>query len=73
MTASSLAGWLDLPGAFAFPLSGASLAARKGFDVVGLVVLAVVTGLGGGAVRDLLLRLGPGTAAAFGGVGALHK
>jgi uncharacterized membrane protein YeiH len=38
-----------------FALSGASLAARKGFDVVGLLVLAMATGLGGGILRDVLL------------------
>lgn len=47
--------WLDLAGVFVFALSGASLAARKGFDVVGLLVLATATGLGGGLVRDTLL------------------
>ncbi|MCL4123695.1 UNVERIFIED_CONTAM: hypothetical protein GTU68_031216, partial [Idotea baltica] len=47
--------WLDLAGVFVFALSGASLAARKGFDVVGILVLATVTGVGGGIVRDTLL------------------
>lgn len=46
---------LDLGGVFVFALSGASLAARKGFDVVGILVLATATGLGGGIVRDTLL------------------
>lgn len=59
MTASSLARSLDLLGVFVFAVSGASLAARKGFDVVGLVVLAVATGLGGGMVRDVLLGATP--------------
>ena len=46
---------LDLGGVFVFALSGASLAARKKFDLVGIVALAVATGLGGGIVRDTLL------------------
>ena len=46
---------LDLGGVLVFALSGASLAARKGFDLVGIVVLATVTGLGGGILRDTLL------------------
>lgn len=46
---------LDLAGAFVFALSGASLAVRKGFDVVGMLVLATVTALGGGVLRDALL------------------
>jgi uncharacterized membrane protein YeiH len=46
---------LDLVGVFVFALSGASLAARRGFDVVGIAALATATGLGGGMVRDVLL------------------
>ncbi len=47
--------WVDLAGVFVFALSGASLAVRKGFDVVGMAVLALVTALGGGLARDVLL------------------
>jgi uncharacterized membrane protein YeiH len=50
---------LDLGGVFVFALSGASLAARKGFDVVGIAVLAMATGLGGGLLRDVLLDAHP--------------
>ena len=46
---------LDLGGVLVFALSGASLAARKRFDMVGLLVLATATGLGGGMLRDTLL------------------
>jgi len=46
---------LDLVGVFVFALSGASLAVRRGFDVVGMAALATATGLGGGMVRDVLL------------------
>jgi uncharacterized membrane protein YeiH len=46
---------LDLGGVVVFALSGGSLAARKGFDVVGILVLATATGLGGGILRDTLL------------------
>lgn len=46
---------LDLGGVFVFAVSGASLAARKRFDVVGMLVLATATGLGGGILRDVLL------------------
>ncbi len=46
---------LDLAGVLVFALSGASLAVRKGFDVVGMLVLATATALGGGIVRDTLL------------------
>jgi uncharacterized membrane protein YeiH len=50
---------LDLAGVLVFALSGASLAARKGFDLVGILVLAIVTGLGGGILRDTLLGAVP--------------
>lgn len=58
----TLTGWdgdvarvLDLAGVFAFAVSGGLLAVRKHYDVVGLVVLALVTALGGGSLRDVLL------------------
>jgi len=50
---------LDLTGTFAFALSGALLAVRKQFDVVGLVILAEVTAIGGGVMRDVLLGTTP--------------
>src|SRR5687768_11004065 len=50
---------LELIGIFAFGVSGALLAVRKGFDVVGIVVLAWLTALGGGLIRDLLLGINP--------------
>lgn len=50
---------LDLAGVFAFALSGALLAVQKRFDVVGLVILAEITAIGGGVVRDLVLGATP--------------
>ena len=46
---------LDLIGVFTFGVSGALMAIRRDFDVVGIAILAVVTALGGGIVRDLVL------------------
>ena len=37
-------------------LSGALIAVRKRFDIIGVVTLAVVAGLGGGIIRDILLQ-----------------
>lgn len=58
----TLTGWtthvarmLDLAGVFAFAVSGGLLAVRKHYDVVGLAALALVTALGGGTLRDVLL------------------
>jgi uncharacterized membrane protein YeiH len=50
---------LDLAGVFAFALCGALLAVRKDFGIFGTVVLAEVTGLGGGLFRDLVLGVTP--------------
>jgi len=45
----------DLLGVFAFGLSGAWLATRRDFDLVGIVALSFVTGLAGGITRDVLV------------------
>ncbi|MEX0731632.1 MAG: trimeric intracellular cation channel family protein [Aquisalimonadaceae bacterium] len=52
---------LDLSGTFVFALSGGMAAARKGLDPFGFVVVAMVTGLGGGTLRNLLLDIHPVT------------
>jgi len=46
---------IDLFGVAVFAISGALVAARKQMDLFGMIVLAVVTGIGGGTLRDLLL------------------
>ena len=46
---------LDLIGIFAFAVSGALLAIRRDFDVVGIAILSMITALGGGLLRDLVL------------------
>lgn len=46
---------LDLSGILVFSISGALLGVRKGFDAVGIVVLAIATSLGGGMIRDVLI------------------
>jgi uncharacterized membrane protein YeiH len=46
---------LELVGVSAFALSGAMLAVRRRFDVVGILILAVLTAIGGGVLRDVLL------------------
>lgn len=50
---------IDLAGVIAFGLSGALLAIRKQFDVVGIVVLSATTALGGGIMRDVIIGAGP--------------
>ncbi|MGA8117701.1 MAG: trimeric intracellular cation channel family protein [Actinocatenispora sp.] len=47
---------LDLTGTFAFSLNGALTALRVvHLDIVGVVTLGMITGLGGGILRDLML------------------
>ncbi len=46
---------VDILAAVVFAVSGALVASRKGLDIVGFMWLAVLTGVGGGTVRDLLL------------------
>jgi uncharacterized membrane protein YeiH len=46
---------LDIAGTFVFAISGAHAAARKGMDVVGMFTLGLVTAIGGGTVRSLLI------------------
>jgi uncharacterized membrane protein YeiH len=50
---------LDLCGTFFFAISGCLLAARRGFDIVGSLLLGSLTGLGGGVVRDLVIGVAP--------------
>lgn len=49
----------ELLGVTVFALSGGLLAARRGMDLFGAVVLALVAGLGGGVIRDVLLGATP--------------
>ena len=50
---------LDLTGIFVFAVSGGLAAVRQRLDVVGMVVLAEITALGGGILRDLLIGAVP--------------
>ena len=50
---------LDWMGIIVFATTGALVASRKEMDVVGFALLATVTGVGGGTLRDLLLGLTP--------------
>lgn len=45
----------DLFGVGVFALTGALMAGRKSMDLFGVLVIAVITALGGGTLRDLLL------------------
>lgn len=50
---------LDLLGTFAFALSGIRLASRKEIDWFGAYMIGLVTAIGGGTTRDILLQTTP--------------
>jgi uncharacterized membrane protein YeiH len=49
----------DYTGTFAFAISGIRLASAKQFDWFGAYVVGIVTAVGGGTVRDILLNTTP--------------
>lgn len=55
---------LDLLAILVFGISGALTAVRMRLDFVGVIVLATVTGLGGGWIRDVLIGATPPAALA---------
>lgn len=47
---------VELLGVFAAAVAGAVQALRSGFSVVGVVIVAIVTAVGGGLLRDMLIN-----------------
>jgi uncharacterized membrane protein YeiH len=50
---------VDIFGTGVFAFSGALTAGKKGMDLIGMIIVATVTAVGGGTVRDMLLGTGP--------------
>ena len=50
---------LEMAGTIAFAASGAMVGAQRGMDIFGICVLGVVTAVGGGATRDIILGIVP--------------
>jgi uncharacterized membrane protein YeiH len=50
---------LDLAGVAVFAVSGVLAARSRGVDLLGVIVIAALTALGGGSLRDLLLHRHP--------------
>ncbi len=48
-------------GTLTFAATGALIAVRKGFDLIGVLVLASVTAIGGGSIRDVIVGVLPPT------------
>lgn len=47
--------WLDFFGVFVFAISGALAADRRGMDLFGFIVIALLPAVGGGTLRDMIL------------------
>lgn len=50
---------LDMLGVIVFAISGVLVAGRNKMDPIGVLVLASVTAVGGGTIRDVMLNHGP--------------
>ena len=60
MSGNALLLFLELLGTFAFALNGALTAAQVArLDIVGVLTLGVITAIGGGIIRDLLIGAVP--------------
>jgi uncharacterized membrane protein YeiH len=55
----TLLHFLDLFGCAVFAITGSLAAERKRMDLLGVLVLAIVTAVGGGTLRDLFLGVTP--------------
>ena len=53
---------LEILGTIAFAVSGAMVALKKNMDIFGVVILGIVTAVGGGATRDIVLGIKIGRA-----------
>ena len=50
---------MNILGLTVFAISGALFAAEKNMDILGLILIGTITGIGGGTLRDLLLGISP--------------
>ena len=51
---SNVIFFVEIIGTVAFASSGAMVAVRKKLDLFGIIVLGVITAVGGGMLRDLM-------------------
>ena len=52
---TSLMSVFEIIGSIAFAISGSMLAIKKEMDLFGILILGVVTSVGGGAIRDIVI------------------
>lgn len=50
---------LDLLGTFVFAITGGLKAVKYNLDILGIIVLSIIVGVGGGVIRDLILGYNP--------------
>lgn len=50
---------IEITGTFAFAVSGIRFAAKKEFDIFGAYIIGLITAIGGGTLRDVLLDKTP--------------
>lgn len=55
----NLINFIDFAGTFVFAVSGVMVAIQKKFDFFGVIILAFVTSVGGGTLRDLMIGSTP--------------
>lgn len=53
---------LEIIGTIAFAVSGAVVGIRKKMDILGVTTLGIITAVGGGIIRDLIIGMTPPTA-----------
>lgn len=56
---STIIFFMEIIGVIAFSASGAMVGIKKNMDIFGISVLGVVTSVGGGIIRDLVLGINP--------------
>ena len=55
---SSIYHWMDVSGVLLMGIIGGTLARQLGYDIVGFFFIAMLSALGGGMLRDVLINQG---------------
>ena len=55
---SSIYHWMDISGVLLMGIIGGTLARQLGYDIVGFFFIAMLSALGGGMLRDVLINQG---------------
>ena len=55
---TSIYEWMDVSGVLLMGIIGGTLARQRGYDIVGFLFIAMLSALGGGMIRDVLINQG---------------